>query len=146
MDDDILKALIAALMADATITAVVADRIYPSAQVTPSDPFPRGYVGQIKSPFRDAWMEGGQYRIRFPMFTVTWATTSTISVTAQQDVEHLDARADTLLRSLDLSGIANIIYLQRHDTIPATPQTNDNVEFITCGGIWIARREYEYYS
>jgi len=141
MDDDLIKAIIAALLADSVVAGFVTDRVYPAAQVTPSDPFPRGYVGQVRSPIADQWSEGGTYLTRYPLFSIEWATTNAQSITAQQDVETLDARAFALLRGL---AATNVIYLQRHTTIPAHVQTDANLEFVTAGGLWIARREYDY--
>jgi hypothetical protein len=141
MDDDVVRAIITQLRTITGITALVGTRIYPAAQVPPDAPFPRGYVGQAAGG-TDQWSDGGQYDTRLPWFSVEWVTRTIESPTANKDVQTLDALANTALRGT--ISLPNLTYLRRYRTLRPEVQDNDNVEYISGGGLWIALREYSY--
>ncbi|MCA1667149.1 MAG: DUF3168 domain-containing protein [Thermomicrobia bacterium] len=141
MDDDVVYAIIQQLRTVTAITTLVGTRIYPAAQVPPEGAFPRGMVGSHDgSP--DEWMDGGQYSFRYPLFTVEWVSTNVISSTPLKDVQLLDRLANDALRGTLV--VPNLTFLQRHRVIKPMAQDNDNVEYISGGGMWIAHREYAY--
>lgn len=141
MDDDVVAAIITQLRTVSAITALVGTRIYHAAQVPHDSPFPRGMVGSDQFG-DDQWSEQGQYCTRFPIFTVEWVTRNVESQTPTRDVQTLDLAAITALRGT--LAVANLVLFQRRSVLKAMPQTNDNIEYISGGGIWVARREYDY--
>jgi hypothetical protein len=144
MNEELRDAVIALIRASAIGTAV-GGRIYKADQVPPTTivngsavptPFPRCYVALRRSPNWVRYNRADRGIDRVQLFEVLYAQTTTVSATADKDIEGWDKATKSLLDF----GVActNLIFVWRIGDSPATQQADDLTSYLMGGGMYEA--------